>query len=47
MDAAAVKPRPGRYHLAMTANGRVVMHSWWNSQPIARTKFTQLVGEQG
>ncbi|MFD5589421.1 hypothetical protein ACFWII_37240 [Streptomyces sp. NPDC127063] len=39
--------RPGRYHLAMTANGRPVMHGWWNSRPIARGKFTQLVGEQG
>ncbi|GHG78436.1 hypothetical protein GCM10018980_77130 [Streptomyces capoamus] len=31
----------------MTANGRPVMHGWWNSRPIARSKFTQLVGEQG
>ncbi|MFF9244839.1 hypothetical protein ACF1AY_38970 [Streptomyces sp. NPDC014776] len=37
----------GRYHLMMEAGGRSVLHGWWNSLPVARGKFTQLVGEQG
>ncbi|MFF7308196.1 hypothetical protein [Streptomyces sp. NPDC008137] len=38
---------PGRYHLALTSDGRPVMHGWWGSEPVARGKFTRWIGEHG
>lgn len=38
---------PGRYHLTLTTAGRPVQHGWWNSETIARSKFTRWIGEHG
>ena len=36
---------PGRYHLTLTAGGRLVQHGWWDSESTARYKFSGWVGE--
>ncbi len=36
-----------RFHLAVTASGRLVMQGWWESEETARRKFTSWVGEYG
>ncbi|MFF8432442.1 hypothetical protein ACF07Y_46490 [Streptomyces sp. NPDC016566] len=38
---------PGRYHLALTAAGRAMMHGWWGSETTARRQFSTWVGERG
>ncbi|MFD0053015.1 hypothetical protein ACFVHR_04725 [Streptomyces sp. NPDC127168] len=38
---------PGRFHLTLTAAGREMLHGWWASEPVARTKFTAWVGRHG
>jgi hypothetical protein len=38
---------PGRYHLTLTADGRPVLHGWWDSETTARRKFRSMVGEYG
>ncbi|MFD4788261.1 hypothetical protein ACFWN1_14620 [Streptomyces sp. NPDC058459] len=36
-----------RYHLLLTLDGTPAMHGWWASDPVARTKARQSVGEYG
>ncbi|WNM32036.1 hypothetical protein RKE30_17270 [Streptomyces sp. Li-HN-5-11] len=36
-----------RYHLTLTAGGRVVQQGWWSSEATARRKFSGWVGEYG
>ena len=36
-----------RYHLALHAGARPVMHGWWASRPTAEAKFTRWIGEHG
>jgi hypothetical protein len=35
----------GRYLVAVTIDGRPMLHGWWGSEVIARRKFTRWVGE--
>ncbi|MES4886180.1 hypothetical protein ABVB69_37690 [Streptomyces sp. NPDC000349] len=37
----------GRYHLTLTAGGREMLHGWWASETVARSKFTAWVGRHG
>jgi hypothetical protein len=37
--------QPDRFHLALTVDGRPVMHGWWGSEATARRKFTSWIGE--
>ncbi|WP_189315533.1 hypothetical protein [Streptomyces brasiliensis] len=39
--------KPDRFHLALTAYGRPVMHGWWGSEVVARGKFVSWVGAYG
>jgi hypothetical protein len=36
-----------RYHLTLTAGGRIVLQGWWAAEAIARRKFSGWVGEYG
>ncbi|MFJ2722788.1 hypothetical protein [Streptomyces sp. NPDC087437] len=36
-----------RYHLILTAGGRLVLQGWWAGEAIARRKFSGLVVEYG
>jgi hypothetical protein len=38
---------PDRFHLALTVDGRPVMHGWWAKESTARTQFRSWVGEHG
>lgn len=47
MVAVSSNHSPERYHLTLTSAGRPVMHGWWGSEPVARSKFTRWIGEHG
>jgi len=38
---------PGRYHLLLSAGGRLVLHGWWGSEATGRRKLVGWVGEYG
>lgn len=38
---------PERFHLALTSDGRRMMHGWWDSEATARRKFREWIGERG
>ena len=38
---------PGRFHLALTRDGRPAMHGWWGSETVARARFRDWVGDWG
>ncbi|MET7321495.1 hypothetical protein [Streptomyces sp. NPDC005549] len=37
----------GRYHLTLVSEGRPMLHGWWASETVARTKFASWVGRHG
>ncbi|NUP15414.1 MAG: hypothetical protein HOZ81_04785 [Streptomyces sp.] len=39
--------QPGRYHLLLTAAGRVAVQGWWEIEAVARSKFIRWIGEYG
>jgi hypothetical protein len=47
MVAVSSNHSPTRYHLTLTSTGRPVMHGWWGSEPVARGKFRDWIGEHG
>ncbi|MEU9917784.1 hypothetical protein [Streptomyces sp. NPDC051001] len=38
---------PGRYHLTLAADGRVMMQGWWADQAVAEAKCTEWIGDYG
>lgn len=40
-------PPPGRYRVTLHAAGRTVAHGWWDSEPAARDKCTEWIGDWG
>lgn len=38
---------PERYHVTLASAGRPVQQGWWPSEPVARGKFRDWVGEWG
>lgn len=42
-----VRVNPARFHLRLVADGREVMHGWWDNEATARRKFTRWIGEHG
>ncbi|MFB7732790.1 hypothetical protein ACFC08_00020 [Streptomyces sp. NPDC056112] len=38
---------PGRFHLILTADGRPVVHGWWDDRGTADRKLAGWVGEYG
>lgn len=35
---------PDRFHVTLASAGRPVMHGWWGSELVARSKFRDWVG---
>lgn len=38
---------PERFHLTLTSAGRAAAQGWWGSEAVARSKFTEWVGDWG
>ena len=38
---------PGRFHVALTVDGRKVAEGWWGSEAVARGKLAGWVGQYG
>ncbi|MFF0792918.1 hypothetical protein [Streptomyces spiralis] len=45
MNEATAVSDPERFHLTLTAGGRMVQQGWWGSEATARWKWSGWVGE--